>query len=96
VAEELVRHREFVNKAKALFNSSIPEIKASVTKFDPDVVAKGLSHHFDSFLKEAKAEIVATKDLTIGDVFDKYDDGERGLAQRGIGVLQRFGRVAYR
>ena len=75
VAEQLVRHREFVNKAKALFNSSIPEIKASVTKFDPDVVARDLSDQFDSFLKEAKAEIVATKDLTVGDVFDKYFAG---------------------
>jgi hypothetical protein len=75
VAEALPLHREFANKAKAFFNSSIPEIKASVTKFDPDVVAKDLSDHFDSFLKEAKAEIVATKDLTMGDVFDKYFAG---------------------
>jgi hypothetical protein len=75
VAEELLRHREFVNKASALFNSSIPGVKASVTKFDPKVVAKDLCDQFDSFLTNVKAEIVATKDLTIGDVLDKYFAG---------------------
>lgn len=82
VREELVRQREFANKAKALFNSSIPEVKASVTKFDPDVVAKDLSDQFDSFLKEVKAESIETKDLTVGDVFDKYFKGDGQLLPR--------------
>ncbi|HVI09024.1 MAG TPA: PIN domain-containing protein [Candidatus Binatia bacterium] len=75
VAEALLRHREFVKKASALFNSSIPAVKASVTKFDPKVVAKDLCDQFDSFLTDVKAEIVATRDLTIGDVLDKYFAG---------------------
>ena len=77
VAEELRSHREFLNKAKpkALFNSSIPEVRALVRRFDPNVVAKDLCDQFDSFLKDAKVEIVATKDLTVGDVFDKYFAG---------------------
>jgi hypothetical protein len=75
VDEELLLHREFVNKAKALFNSSIPAVKTSVTKFDPNAVAKDLSHNFNSFLKKAKAKIIATKGLTVGDVFDNYFEG---------------------
>ena len=75
VDEELVRHREFVNKAKALFNCSIPAVITSVTKLDPNAVAKDLSDNFDSFLKKAKADIIGTKGLTVGDVLDKYFEG---------------------
>ncbi len=75
VDEELLLHRQFVKKAKALFNSSMPAVKISVTKFDPSAVAKDVSDNFDAFLKEAKAEIIATEGVTIGDVFDKYFEG---------------------
>jgi hypothetical protein len=72
VAEELVYQRSFVNKSAALFNCSIPEVKTSLTKFDPDDVAKDLSKQFESFLKDAKATIIETEDLSLGNVFDKY------------------------
>jgi hypothetical protein len=72
VAEELVHQRSFVNKAGALFNSSIAEVKTSLTKFHPDDVAKDLSKQFEHFLNDVKATIIETDDLTLGDVFDKY------------------------
>jgi hypothetical protein len=76
VTEELVHQRSFVNKARVLFNSSIPEVKNSLKKVDVEIVAKDLCDQFDVFLKEANAEIVETYDLTAGDVLDKYFGGE--------------------
>ncbi len=72
VAEELVHQRTFVNKSAALFNSSIAAVKMSLTKFDPDDVAQDLSKQFDQFLKDTKATIIETDELSLGDVFDKY------------------------
>jgi hypothetical protein len=47
-----------------------------MTKLDPDVVAKDLCDQFDAFLKEAKATVITTEDLTVGDVLDKYFAGD--------------------
>ena len=76
VTEELVGQRSFINKARALFNSSIPEAKICLTKLDPEIVVKDLCDQFDAFLREAKATIIATKDLTAGDVLNKYFAGD--------------------
>ena len=79
VAEELVHQRSFINKASALFNSSIPEAKVCVTKLDPDVVAKNLCDQFDAFMQEVKAEIIETENLTVGDVLDKIFRGRSAV-----------------
>jgi hypothetical protein len=76
VTEELVHQRSFINKASALFTSSIPDAKVCVTKLDPDVVIKNLCDQFDAFLQEAKATIIQTENLTVGDVLDKYFAGD--------------------
>jgi hypothetical protein len=75
VKEELISQRSFINDARVLFNSSLPEVQTSVTKLDPEVVAKDLCDQFDRFLKDSKATIIDTKDIAIGDVFDKYFAG---------------------
>ena len=76
VIDELVHQRSFINKAGALFNCSIPEVKTSLVKLDENIVAKNLSDQFDAFLKETKATIIETESLTIGDVFNKFFTGD--------------------
>jgi predicted nucleic acid-binding protein len=57
VAEELVKQRAFIKGARALFNSSLADVRSALKKFDPETVAKDLCDQFDAFREETKATI---------------------------------------
>jgi hypothetical protein len=70
--EELVKHRTFVNAARALFNSSLAEVQIALKKIDTETAAEDLCAQFDAFLAEAKTIILNITDLNSGDVLEKY------------------------
>jgi hypothetical protein len=72
VTEELANHRMYLAEARALFNSSLPEVQAGLKMLDADLISKDLSDQFDAFLKETKATIIDVADLSVGNVLDKY------------------------
>ena len=76
VADELLLHRQFVNKAAALHNSSLGEVQTVITKLKDKAIVKDLIAQFDAFLKDTKAEILPATLLAADDVFDKYFAGE--------------------
>ena len=76
VAEEVASQRQFCNKARVLFNSSIAEVKATVVKLEEKAVGDDLCAQFDNFLSECHAEIIDSASLSAGDVLDKYFAGE--------------------
>ena len=76
VADELLLHRQFVNKASALHNSSIAEVQTLMTKLKDKAIAKDLIAQFDAFLKETKATILPATSLSGDEIFEKYFAGE--------------------
>jgi len=72
VGDELVKHRTFIKEASALFNSSLPAVQTTVTKLDPEAVAKDLLDQFDAFLAETKATILDVAEVSVGDIFEHY------------------------
>jgi hypothetical protein len=87
VTAELVFQLTYVNKAKALFNSSLEEVQTGLKKLDPKVVAKDLCDRFDAFLTETKATIIDANDIAAGDVIGKYFSGQPPF---GPGEKKRF------
>ena len=82
VAQELIDQRTYVNKAKSLFNSSLADVQAGLKKLDLEIVSKDLCDQFDAFLEVAKATIIETGDITVGDVLSKYFAGQPPFGDR--------------
>jgi len=72
VNQEVIGHNNYLDTAKALFNSSLPDIQAGLKKIDRKAVIKDLQDQFDAFLAETKATIIDADDIAAGEVIAKY------------------------
>lgn len=72
VAQELQAHRKFLESARVIRNSPLPEVEGVVHKLDADTVVKSLRDQFDAFLAESHASIIDTSEIPAGNVLKKY------------------------
>jgi hypothetical protein len=76
VGQELINKRTYVNKSRSLFNSSLEDVQSGLKKLDAEVASQDLCEQFDAFLETAKATIIETADIPVGDVLSKYFAGQ--------------------
>lgn len=72
VSKEFSAHRKFLESARVLYNSSIPEAAGVLKKIDTAAITQNLFDQFNAFLAESHASIIDTSDIRAGNVLEKY------------------------